>query len=169
MVPEACVSTKFCCSKFHAFQNCDMSTFDGCAFGLPIVTVKPGALVVAAASATAPMRPLIPKHNPTPNANPSAKKSHAAFHLIVFMFGSITRCYTVCMLTRYVQHGVTWVDLVAPTPQEVRGLMHEFAVEPIIAEELLLPSFQPKVERRGEHIYLILHFPVLRGMGQRPE
>jgi magnesium transporter len=47
--------------------------------------------------------------------------------------------------------------------------MHEFGIDPLIAEELLVPSFKPKVERRGEHIYVILHFPVLRGVHQRPE
>ena len=73
------------------------------------------------------------------------------------------------MLTRYVQRGLTWIDLIAPTPQEVRSLMHEFNIDPLIAEELLVHSYKPKVERRGEHLYVILHFPVLKGFGQRPE
>lgn len=73
------------------------------------------------------------------------------------------------MLTRYVQRSLTWIDLVNPSPQEVRGLMHEFSIDPLIAEELLIPSYKPKVERRGEHLYIILHFPMLKGLGQRPE
>jgi hypothetical protein len=73
------------------------------------------------------------------------------------------------MLTRYGQKNAVWIDLVAPTPAEVRGLMHEYGIDPLIAEELLVPSFKPKVERRGEVIYVILHFPVMRGMGQRSE
>lgn len=73
------------------------------------------------------------------------------------------------MLTRYVQRNLTWIDLVSPTPQEVRSLMHEFNIDLLIAEELLVPSYKPKVERRGEHLYVILHFPVLKGLGQRPE
>lgn len=71
------------------------------------------------------------------------------------------------MLTRYGQKNAVWVDLVSPTPGEVRSLMHEFGIDPLIAEELLVPSFKPKVERRGEVIYVILHFPVLKGSGQR--
>jgi magnesium transporter len=67
------------------------------------------------------------------------------------------------MLTRYAQHTLTWVDLVAPTPAEVRALMKEFDLDPLVAEELLVPSFKPKVERRGDSIYVILHFPALRG------
>ncbi len=73
------------------------------------------------------------------------------------------------MLTRYGQKNAVWIDLVQPTPAEVRGLMHEFGIDPLIAEELLVPSFKSKVERRGDVIYVILHFPILRGMGQRQE
>ena len=72
------------------------------------------------------------------------------------------------MLTRYGQKNASWIDLVAPTPAEVRSLMHEFGIDPLIAEELLVSSFKPKVERRGDVIYVILHFPIMRG-GQRQE
>lgn len=69
------------------------------------------------------------------------------------------------MLTRYAQHALTWIDLVAPTPSEVRALMKEFDLDPLIAEELLVPSFKPKVERRGDAMYVILHFPAMRTAG----
>ncbi len=73
------------------------------------------------------------------------------------------------MLTRYAQRDLTWIDLVAPTPAEVKLLMKEFGIDPAFAEELLVPSFKPKVERRGDAIYVILHFPSLRLSGSRPE
>jgi magnesium transporter len=73
------------------------------------------------------------------------------------------------MLNRYGQKNAVWIDLAQPTPAEVRGLMREFDIDPLIAEELLVPSFKPKVERRGDLIYVILHFPILRGMGERQE
>ncbi len=44
--------------------------------------------------------------------------------------------------------------------------MHEFGIEPLIAEELLLPSYKAKVEKRGDAIYVILHFPQM-GIGHR--
>ena len=72
------------------------------------------------------------------------------------------------MLTRYAQRNLTWIDLVSPTPAEVRGIMQEFAIDPLIAEELLMPSYKPKVERHGEQLYVILHFPILRGLNERP-
>ncbi len=75
----------------------------------------------------------------------------------------------IAMLTRYVRKDVTWIDCVSPTPAEVRSLIHEFGIDPLIAEELLLPSFKSKVERCGTVAYVILHFPVLRGVHQRSE
>ncbi|MBY0294035.1 CorA family divalent cation transporter [Patescibacteria group bacterium] len=73
------------------------------------------------------------------------------------------------MLTRYVQRNLTWIDCVSPTAAEVRSLMHEFSIDPLIAEELLLPSYKSKVEKRGDVIYVILHFPTLQGGHQAPE
>ncbi len=72
-------------------------------------------------------------------------------------------------MTRYAQHSLVWVDLVSPSSSEVRALMKEFALDPLIAEELLTPSFKPKVERRGDAVYVILHFPALKLAGTRPE
>jgi len=73
------------------------------------------------------------------------------------------------MLTKYGQKNAVWIDLVSPTPSEVRGLMQEFGIDPLIAEELLTPSFKPKTERRGDIIYVILHLPILKGLGRRAE
>ncbi|MDO8518244.1 MAG: magnesium transporter CorA family protein [bacterium] len=73
------------------------------------------------------------------------------------------------MVTRYVRRNVTWVDCVSPTQTEVRALMREFDIDPLIAEELLLPSYKPKVERRESIIYVILRFPLLRGANRSPE
>ncbi len=70
------------------------------------------------------------------------------------------------MLTRHVQHDLTWVDLVSPTPAEVREIMQEFAIDTKIAQELLAPSMKSKVERHGHMAYLVLHFPALRGSGR---
>jgi magnesium transporter len=73
------------------------------------------------------------------------------------------------MITRYAHRDLTWVDLVAPTPQELRGIMQEFELDPIIAEELTSPSPKSKVEKRGTLLYLVLHFPALRAVHSRPE
>jgi len=49
-----------------------------------------------------------------------------------------------------------------PTHEEVRSLMEEFGIHPIVADELLSPSLRPKVDRYPDFIYLILHFPAIR-------
>ncbi len=73
------------------------------------------------------------------------------------------------MLTRYAQRNLTWIDLVAPSAAEVRALMTEFDIDPVIAEELTSPSPKSKAEHRGGQLYLVLHFPALRGLSPRPE
>lgn len=66
------------------------------------------------------------------------------------------------MISRQTYGKLTWVDLESPTHKEVRAIADEFALAPLIAEELLLPSTKPRVEFCGAHVYVILHFPALR-------
>ena len=73
------------------------------------------------------------------------------------------------MLTRYIERHLTWIDLVSPTAGEVRSLMEEFNIDPSFGNELLTSSYKPKVERRGDLIYVVLHFPLLRAIGNVPE
>lgn len=63
------------------------------------------------------------------------------------------------MLARYTHRGLVWIDLESPSPAEVRQVMEEFDIHPLIGEELLSPSLKPKVDRYDNCIYLILHFP----------
>jgi magnesium transporter len=70
------------------------------------------------------------------------------------------------MLTRNGEKHLVWIDLVSPSPEEVRGLMHEFDLHPHIAQELLAPSAKSKVERYQDAVYLVLHFPAPRGAGR---
>lgn len=63
------------------------------------------------------------------------------------------------MLSRHSYRGITWVDLESPTPSEVRQVMGEFNIHPLVGEELLVASFKPKVDRYEGYVYLILHFP----------
>lgn len=50
----------------------------------------------------------------------------------------------------------------SPSHDEVRQIMEEFDIHPIIADELLAPSLRPKVDHYENLIYLILHFPAIR-------
>ena len=67
------------------------------------------------------------------------------------------------MVSRYTHRHITWVNLSSPTPGEIRELMTEFDIHPLVAEELLSPSAKPKVEQFQSSLFLILHFPYFRG------
>ena len=73
------------------------------------------------------------------------------------------------MLTRHSQKNLTWIDLVSPSPAEVRELMKEFDLHPLMAQELLVPTYRSKVERQGDEALAILHFPTLRGVAERAD
>ncbi|MBL7045899.1 MAG: hypothetical protein ISR99_02630 [Parcubacteria group bacterium] len=66
------------------------------------------------------------------------------------------------MIQRYTHKDITWVDVESPTQEEVRNLMSEYDISPLVGDELLLPTLKPRVEDHGNFIYLILHFPAFR-------
>ncbi|MBU1046545.1 magnesium transporter CorA family protein [Patescibacteria group bacterium] len=73
------------------------------------------------------------------------------------------------MLKKYTSQNITWIDVIKPTQDEVRNLMLQYKLHPLVAEELLLPTFKPKVDLHENYIYLILHFPFLKRNGSRSE
>jgi len=66
------------------------------------------------------------------------------------------------MIARHTFHDLLWIELESPTHEDVRGLMEEFDIHPIVADEILSPSTQPKVDHYENFVYLVLHFPALR-------
>lgn len=65
------------------------------------------------------------------------------------------------MISRYTLKDLVWVDLESPTRDEVRDIMDEFNIHPIVGNELLNPTMRPKVDPYDHFIYLILHFPMV--------
>lgn len=65
------------------------------------------------------------------------------------------------MISRYKYKDLIWIDVLSPTPEEVRVLMDEFNIHPLVAEELLTPTLRSKVDLYDDFIYLILHFPTI--------
>ena len=65
------------------------------------------------------------------------------------------------MISRYTYKDLVWVDVQSPTQEEVRSLMEEFDIHPLVADELLGPTLRPKVDLYHNFIYLILHFPTI--------
>ncbi len=65
------------------------------------------------------------------------------------------------MISRYNYKDLVWIDVQSPSQDEVRSLMEEFSIHPLVADELLGPTLRPKVDLYPEFIYLILHFPTI--------
>ncbi len=63
------------------------------------------------------------------------------------------------MRTDSVYKNIKWIDLENPTTQEVRDLIEEFDIEPIVANELITPSVRSQADIYPNFLYLILHFP----------
>ncbi|MEY2703037.1 MAG: hypothetical protein RLY43_1675 [Bacteroidota bacterium] len=63
------------------------------------------------------------------------------------------------MRTDSVYKNVKWIDLENPTSTEVRQLIEEFDITPIVANELISPSVRSHVDVHPKFLYLILHFP----------
>lgn len=66
------------------------------------------------------------------------------------------------MRSRHEHGGLIWLDLESPTRDDVHATMEEFHIEPLVAEELLLPSAKARAELHHSYVYLVLHFPALR-------
>ena len=47
---------------------------------------------------------------------------------------------------------MVWVDLETPTETEVRQIMEEFTIDPLVAEGLLITSVKPKMEAYRKYI-----------------
>lgn len=65
------------------------------------------------------------------------------------------------MISRYAHKKLVWIDVQSPTQDEIRQLMDEFSIHPLVADELLAPTLRPKVDLFPNFIYLILHFPTI--------
>lgn len=63
------------------------------------------------------------------------------------------------MIQRHVRGSVTWVDLEAPTRDELSQVMAEFGIDSQVEEEIARPTPYPLALVLPEYAYIILHFP----------
>src|SRR3989344_844253 len=52
-----------------------------------------------------------------------------------------------------------WTHLEKPTEDDILEIAKNRDLHPLVAQELLHPTFHPKIEVYDSYIYLILHFP----------
>ncbi len=63
------------------------------------------------------------------------------------------------MITRHERKSFSWVDLEAPTKEELHGILKEFDIDPEIEEEIVAPTPYPLVALFPRYTFLVLHFP----------
>ncbi len=56
--------------------------------------------------------------------------------------------------------GVTWINIVAPTAKDIAWLKKEFALHPVIAEELSNPSVRGRIQIFKSYLFFIGYVPV---------
>ncbi len=64
------------------------------------------------------------------------------------------------MITRHTRGKVTWIDLEAPTYDELSEIVQEFNIDSRVEEEIITPTPYPLTLTSAGYSYLILHFPV---------
>ncbi len=64
------------------------------------------------------------------------------------------------MITTYKDKSITWIDLESPTKEEIRSIMHEYNLDPEVAEDLLDPTIQTRADQYKDILYFVLHFPL---------
>jgi magnesium transporter len=64
------------------------------------------------------------------------------------------------MIKTYTHHHITWLDVEAPTAEDANTLVKAYRLHPIIGEEFLAPSKQPRAALYKDYIYVTLSFPV---------
>lgn len=62
--------------------------------------------------------------------------------------------------------GVTWVNVEKPTQNEMQFLASKYRFHPLALEDCVSRIQIPKIDRYGDYIFLILHFPALKDGGQ---
>lgn len=55
---------------------------------------------------------------------------------------------------------ITWIDVESPTVEEIKPLMEKYRIHPVVGEELLKPTYRPKVYFYDSFVYVILHIPI---------
>ena len=66
------------------------------------------------------------------------------------------------MLQKRHYGNITWIDILSPKKEDIKKIIEEYDVHPLAAEQLLTPTLRPKVDIYNHHLYLILHFPLIK-------
>ncbi len=75
------------------------------------------------------------------------------------------------MVSKYKWKNAVWVDLESPSRAEIMTTLEEFNLPENLADELGTCTLRSKVDHyeRANFVYLVLHFPVIRGDSENTE
>ncbi len=73
------------------------------------------------------------------------------------------------MISRYSAHGLTWIDLESPTPEETAHIVEEFGIPSLVGQELVDHTMRSKVDLYPDFLYLVLHFPLIEDQDKEQE
>jgi len=62
--------------------------------------------------------------------------------------------------------GLTWVNIEKPTQSEMQFLASKYRFHPLALEDCLSKIQLPKIDKYGDYIFLILHFPAIKDSGK---
>jgi magnesium transporter len=63
------------------------------------------------------------------------------------------------MIKTYTHRHITWLDVEAPTPEDINSLVRAYKLHPLVGEELLGPSKSSKAAAYKDYVYLVMTFP----------
>jgi magnesium transporter len=66
------------------------------------------------------------------------------------------------MISRYTYQGLTWIDVLSPTADELVLISDEFSIPHHLSGELLEPTMRSKTDLYDDFIYVVLHFPQIK-------
>lgn len=66
------------------------------------------------------------------------------------------------MVHEHSYNGSRWIELVTPTKEELKSVLSDYNIDPVVAHELTSPSPKSHIHIGDEYIYMVLHFPVFK-------
>ncbi len=63
------------------------------------------------------------------------------------------------MTNKRTYNDIIWIDMLSPTPEEVRELIETYNLNPDVSNNMLLPSPNEQIYDYKGLVYLVLHFP----------
>ncbi len=72
------------------------------------------------------------------------------------------------MINRHLYNGISWIDVTSPDRDDVKTLINEYDIDPLVGQELLTETMRPKVDLYKNYFYLVLHFPAINKSNGAP-